>query len=391
MHTFYAVAFCATCLPLAPAIPAQSPSAAQEQSASDADRVTAQARQLLDAGLKANGLEGIGVNPWHVRLDFQEVFNMSGGQLYQNGSMEEWFASPHHWRRTYTGERMGWNGSEWSVSKVERYAKGDRHEDLEDYSLMFRIARPLLDPLFQIANIKPTDQLVVRRVSASDMAVNCVSLSPASAAERGKKPGWLVPMMCFDDDSHLRIIRSEDTILEFNEVQMFAGKAVPREVKITESAHLSAEIRVKLLEELQSVDDRALKPPHDAQFRPYIIERGWPKPVSVYEEGAKFSSPPTPLPGMPFPSVFLVPVFIQKDGTVKLQRRNVSVEGPFRKVEEAVYDAVEKWRFQPYLVDGQPVEADYYVPYPIDDKPFVPSYQQTPAPGSDLAGGRPGM
>ena len=389
MRTLFALAFCATCLSLASVIGAQSSAAAQEQNAPDADQVTAHARQLLDAGLKSNGLEVSDVKPWHVKVDFQQVFNMSGGQLYQKGSMEEWFAAPYQWRRTYSGERKGWNGSEWTLSKVERYAKGERHEELNDYSLMFRIARPLLNPLFQIANIKTTDQLTIRRVNASDMAVSCVSLSAKSAAERGKKPGWLVPTMCFDDDSHLRIIRSEDTILEFNDIQMFAGKAVPRDVKISESGHLSAEIQLKLIESVDTVNAGILKPPHDASFRPYIIERGWPKPVSVYEEGAKFEHPPLLPNGQPFVGNWLVPVFIHKDGTITLHGDTSA--GPMREIVEAIHTAVAKWRFQPYLVDGQPVEADYYVPYPIDGNAFVPSYQRTPTAGDDVAGGRPGL
>jgi hypothetical protein len=272
---------------------------------------------------------------------------------------------------------------------VARYAKGVRHEEPDDYSLMFRIARPLLDPLFQIANIKPADQLVIRRVDASDMCVNmgvnCVSLSPNSAAERGKKPGWLVPTMCFDDHPHLRVNRSEETILELNDIQMFEGRAVARYVKISESGHLSAETKVNLLEGMESLDDRILKPPRDAVFRPCVVERGWPKPVSVYEEGAHLPHIRLRPDGMPILTALLVPVFIHKDGTETVPG-GVS-ESPLRETIEAIYGAVAKWRFQPYLVDGQPVDADYYVPYDIDWKPNVPPYQRNPAPADDGAGG----
>jgi hypothetical protein len=85
-----------------------------------------------------------------------------------------------------------------------------------------------------------------------------------------------------------------------------------------------------------------------------------------------------------------VPIFIQKDGTVKLQR-GVSDDGPIGDIFKAAYKAVEKWRFQPYLVDGQPVEVDYDVPYEADGKPYVPSYQRAPTPGNDAAGGHPGI
>jgi hypothetical protein len=360
-----------------------------QRAGADPIRLDAQARKVLDAGLKSNGLADPAIKPWHAKVDFQEALNLVDGRKMFGGSMEEWSAGPYRWHRAYNSERENWNGSEWSLSKVERYAKSQRHQALDDYSLMFRIARPLTDPLFQIANIKPTDQLAIRRVDASDMSLNCISLSPKSASERGKKPGWMVPTMCFDDDSHLRVIRSEETILEFNDIQLFEGKAVARDVRISDSGHLSAEIKVNLLEEMDGSNDEILKPPADAVFRPYVVERGSPKPVSVYEEGAHISHMPSLPNGMPAFTSLLVPVFIQKDGTVKLQR-GVSDVGTLQGVFEAVYKAVRKWKFKPYLVDGQPVEVDYYLPYEITD-PYVPSYQKNPSPADDVAGGHPGI
>jgi hypothetical protein len=45
-------------------------------------------------------------------------------------------------------------------------------------------------------------------------------------------------------------------------------------------------------------------------------------------------------------------------------------------VLDAVSIAVSKWKYKPYLIDGQPVEVRVNIPYLIDGKPFVPSYQR---------------
>jgi hypothetical protein len=374
-------------LPFAPALAIAQDGGGSKDIALNSSDLNQQARHLLDVALKSNGLIAPDVKPWHLKVDFRLPLNFKDGPKSFIGSMEEWSAAPYRWRRTYKSEWPSWNGSEWSVSKVDRFAKKDGQKELEDYSLMFHIVRPLIDPLFQTANIKPTDELIVRKVDVGNLALSCVSLSAKSAAERGKKPEWLVPMMCFDGEAHLRLIRSEETLLRFNDIQTLDGRAVARDIAVTQPGQAPVEIKVTLLEPIGSLDEGLLKPPPDAASRPYVIERGMPKPVSVYEVGARLPSMPN---GMPRISNLLVPVFIQKDGTVRLQRE-VGDDNPLAATFKAVYKAVAKWKFQPYLVDGQPVEADYYVPYAIDDKPFVPSYQRTPASGDDVAGSHPGL
>ena len=116
-----------------------------------------------------------------------------------------------------------------------------------------------------------------------------------------------------------------------------------------------------------------------------MIERGYPKPISVYEFGAQLPLLPR---GKPFIGTLPIPVFIQKDGTVKLQR-GISDNNPIGDIFKELYKTVAKWKFQPYLVDGQPVDADYYVPYEADGKPYVPSYKRPSAPGDDVAGAHP--
>jgi len=312
--------------------------------------------------------------------------NFHDGPKSLNGSMEQWYASPNRWRRNYRSEWPSWNGSEWSVSKIDRFTKKEGKKDLEDYTLMRQIARPLTDPLYQAAHIKPTDELVVKTLDLDGLALNCVSLSEKSAGERGPQPEWQVPMMCFDDKAHLRVIRSEKTLLYFNDVQMFEGRAVARGIEIVYPHEPPNEIAVTVLEPAGNLDDALLTPPSDAVARPYVIERGMPKPVSVYEVGAHISWPPN----IQHFSSLLVPVFIQKDGTVKLQR-DVGDDNPIASVFKAAYKAVAKWKFQPYLVDGRPVVADYYVPYPLNEQPFVPSYQRKRGPGDDVAGDHPGF
>ena len=77
-----------------------------------------------------------------------------------------------------------------------------------------------------------------------------------------------------------------------------------------------------------------------------------------------------------------MPVTIRKDGTVKVSG-GVGF-GPMQALFDAVVNAVSRWKFKPYSVDGQPVEFAYKVRYRAGGA-FVPSYERkNPAEPSSI-------
>jgi hypothetical protein len=70
-----------------------------------------------------------------------------------------------------------------------------------------------------------------------------------------------------------------------------------------------------------------------------------------------------------------VPIVIKKDGSVKVITKEIMADD---RVKDAAEDAINHWKYRPYLVDGQPVEVGYTVYYNLD-KPFVPSYNRPKA------------
>ena len=69
-----------------------------------------------------------------------------------------------------------------------------------------------------------------------------------------------------------------------------------------------------------------------------------------------------------------MPVVIHKDGTVKADLE--FSQTPSEEVRDAIEHAVNKWKYKPYLVDGQPVEVGITIPYALGGKKFVPSYEK---------------
>jgi hypothetical protein len=43
---------------------------------------------------------------------------------------------------------------------------------------------------------------------------------------------------------------------------------------------------------------------------------------------------------------------------------------------DAISNAVSRWKYEPYVVGGEPVEVEFRVIYNVDGKPFVPVVQR---------------
>jgi hypothetical protein len=350
---------------------AQSPAPAASNSSSDNEQLNALAHQLLLSGVKANGLGGSGLTPWHLKIDSQYLDPGFGNSNPKplSGSVEQWTVAPDQWRRTFTGQ-PGHNFSEWSASRLEKYQSKPSHDPFDALGDYHRFARSIIDPLAPAVNIHPDYQMEVKRGDLGGVTLNCVSVVDPHRYAPDDNPDEVFPTFCFDQDSHLRIVVSGKTTTQFDEIQLFQGRAVAHDVKVRLDGALNTEMKVSLLEPLADANPDRIKPGKDAVPQPFFIEPGLPHPESVYEVAAALPIQPG---GMPYRGTFNVPILIRKDGTVK------TLPGaPIwpQELKDALQSAIARWKYKPYTVDGQTVEAQFTVGYLIDGKPFVPSYQR---------------
>jgi hypothetical protein len=354
---------------------AQAPAAAPAAQASpDSVRLNALSRHLLEEGQKANSLQGDDLKPWHLKAEYQIL--EQGVPKPVPGTFEEWYAGPFQWKRAYTSPEAQLTGAEWAASRTAHYHAKPKTEDGFDASrLHLRVTQPVVAPLYQAGYIKPEFSMDIGRVNAGTVVLNCVSVANAARYADPNNPDFILPTMCFDPDKHLRLVSSGDTSIQFDDFQMFQDRAVARDVKIFVHGQLNAAIKVTLLQALSPSDADVVKPPSNAVAEAYAIEPGLPMPESVFEVGASIPIPPD---GFPFRGTVSVPVILQKDGTVKINH-----DGPRGWVRQDVVDAVAravvKWKYKPYLLDGQPIEVGFSVQYVVDGKPFVPSYNRPKA------------
>lgn len=334
------------------------------------EKISLLAHRLEEEGVKTNALSGDDLKPWHMKMDFQVI--PFGEKKPVNGTMEEWYLGPDHWARTFKSSERNLTGTEWSVSKTEQFQSKPAKVGFEHRLLVLRVARPVIDPLYQAANLQPDYEMDVKRANTAGLALNCVSVVNPQRYVDQANPDWLFPTMCFDNDRHLRLTATSDTSVQFADLQPFEGRTVARDVQVLFNGALIAEMKVTLVEPLANANPDLVKPAPDAIPLPYTIEPGHQKPVSIYEVAASVPLQPS---GFPFRGTFLIPVTIHKDGSVKAHSEGATAWN--QELRDALAAAVNKWKFKPYLVDGQPVEVAWTVAYILDGKPFIPSYQRT--------------
>jgi hypothetical protein len=370
----------------------------------DRDRLNALAHKLLAAALKANALGGDDLKPWHAKIEYSllssygppdlrdQRIGTGGGRRaartlvgtgpgtpgMAHGAVEEWHAARYQWSRTYASRMQTWNGAEWSVSHTGRFEAKPKHMDFDKDLLDLRIARPILDPLYQAESLPPDAELAVSRLSPGDGQVfNCVLLTNPNKIAPTGVAAWTMPTMCFDADLRLRLVSSGNTVVQFSDFQPFQGRSVARAVRVLVNNQLDSEMKITLLEAFDPAANPAvLKPSAAAVLQPYTIESGDPPLESIHEQGTTI---PLLGDGTPFRGTLTVSAIVRKDGSVKVMP---SPAGPMQPVQDAVSLAVSKWKYKPYLIDGRPVEVRVNIPYLIDGKPFVPSYQRSRAQGA---------
>ncbi|MGA3345206.1 MAG: thioredoxin family protein [Terracidiphilus sp.] len=329
------------------------------------------AHRILNAGLKGNALSGDDLKPWHMRVDIQ--FAQPGKSKPEMATLEMWSMGPYQWKRTYSSREPHLDGSEWSLSRFEQYRSKPDAGGFNPFGLNLRATRPVVDPLYQSANIGPDYEMAITKVNKEGLTLTCVLVADPSAYidVDESNPDYLFPAMCFDNEMHLRATSTADTMVQLDDIQPFQNRAVARDVKVIAKGAQVAEMKVTLLELWTGADAEQLKPGKGAVPEPYRIEAGHPKPESVHEEG--FLAPPSPS-GVPYRGVVVIPIVIKKDGSVKADQKGIYP--PIQSIREVSESALNRWKYKPYLVDGQPVEVAFSVHYVIDGKPFVPSYER---------------
>lgn len=335
------------------------PALPRAQQSATPPETSALAHRVLESALQTDGISAAA--PWHLKASIH--LHPPGAPRPIDAQLEEWFASPDHWRRTYSSSDPALNGTEWSLTPHRRYLVRRGYDSLARLQLDLRIAGALTDPLARAAGIPSSAPLELKIIPSARLTLNCISVvTPDSPAP--------YPGMCFDRANRLRLLSTLSSAAEFEHYETFQHRAVPRSIRILVNGTPYAEIDVAALDPLPSAAIDVLKPPQNAIPEPILLQPGDSAPISTFETAAHPGLRPD---GYPYRDLAFICVVIGKDGRARLDRGLSVAANP--AILDSLEIAVHRWRFKPYLIGGRPADIAIIAPYPFDGHSFVPLFQ----------------
>jgi hypothetical protein len=183
---------------------------------------------VLDKGVKASGLTGEDVPAWHLKANYS-LYDPAKGSVTESGVFEEWYTGPFAWHRVYTEKKLF--ASEWSTDHVKQFKAKDGKLDLG--KLDQQVGRPLVNPVFQAVNYKPSVEMSLQAGTFAGLVLDCVVAANPSQAAGAINPDLLFPRLCFDvKDSTLRFITTADTMTVYSDFKPLGSRSVADKVEV---------------------------------------------------------------------------------------------------------------------------------------------------------------
>jgi hypothetical protein len=327
---------------------------------------SARAHALLDRVVKINGPSVEGAAPWHLKADFQwQMLN----QPIESGTLEEWWKGPDQWRRTYTMKKTVW--TEWSQDRAHQFQSGFFfYRSFAD----LRIATPLITPLFQAKNFLPEYPMQVQP-GPSGTDLSCISIADPGHYAGKIDPDFLFPKYCLDRMGVLRGVVTSNTLVSWSDFTVFDKRAVAKTVDVFVDGHKMSESKVSVLEPLAPSEEALLQPDKGAAPQPFAPTASDPRPVLLHSEKPIIPAAMVIAGGGGPVSIAVV---IDKDGKVRPSGLAMGTRAASLGIVNASAEAARGFRYQPYLIDGQPVEVAWNIAFSFGTNGYIP-----PPPGED--------
>ncbi|MGC2213089.1 MAG: energy transducer TonB [Silvibacterium sp.] len=305
---------------------------------------------LMLLGWKVNGVEGVD-KPWHLKAAYQ-TFD-ADGKPTRSGTFEEWRASPEKWKWSFSGtgfnQALYRNGDKTSMTGDSGWAP------FQDRVAVDFLLRPLagkeeLEYLF----FTPAD----RKIGA--VPLHCVlvsSVAPQLTASEdfGGNPmlalresfrGWGVPTTCFNPDSAAARVElfANGVSALLDDVVQVDGQYVAKDIWIRNGTVPVEHLTVTTLEVPAKFDESDFAVPADATIRG--------KYRGGYRTAWKAPTYPPLARTQKIEGLVMIRAKITKTGDIADPE---VISGP-KELRSSAPEAVKTWKYEPYRLNGQPVE-----------------------------------
>ncbi len=310
-------------------------------------------KALMELARTINGLNTLESQPWHLKVTFKAVGEK--GYLLDQGIYEEVWISPTKFKRSLVG--ASYSLVDYGTDKgVFRLGK-EKKASVALNDLHLAILNPLPAALFVTVNDARLEQRDVEGLKC-----NCVDLlqrTPNGSSE--SKPGY---SYCFDTENVLReatMAAWSNTRYVLKNSMEFHGHALPGDVEIWNQGAFVMAAHLESISPLEDVDAGEFQAPADA----VLHDKSNIASAVVVKEGRLTKKvqpvyPPIALAAR-IDGVVILNAVIGKQG--RLIRVQV-ISGP-PMLRQAAIDAVEQWEYEPYMLNGAPVEIETTINIPF--------------------------
>jgi TonB family protein len=299
---------------------------------------------LLNTSASVNGLNGTDLKPWHLKVSVQ-VLNEDGG-IKDQGTIEEFWVSEKKYKIIYKS----------AASTQEEYGteKGRlRTNAASPLPVPFNsILNEFIDP-FPSANIREHWVLDRQQREVSGAKLVCLTVTGFSM------PAGVRPMSgmtyCFQPEKPILRISAnpaDKTYMIRNAVKDFHGHYLPGEIVSSRDGKETFKAHLDEIESIETVNDADFVAPPDAKpiLRVITVSAG-------VAQANLLKSPPPDYPlyakSKSVQGTVVLQAMIGTDG--HLSDLTV-VSGP-QELRDAALNALRKWVYKPYLLNGQAVSV----------------------------------
>jgi len=316
--------------------------AASPAEVTPANTMPSDPKALMLLAAKTNGLTGDDIKPWHLKASYK--FLDEKGNVTDQGSFEEFWVSPTKYIRTFTGTAFTQTdyGSDKGISR-----SGARKLPSD---LIADVRREFVDPLPDTRSIQylPFD---LKQGEVDGTKFTCVSMKGFN------QPAYLAGQTwCFDSASPvLRTSTSTQKMVQIvhNGIVSFQGRSIASELEFIQAGKTVLTAHIESIEPLVTIDESAFVPSPDAIPLPRRINISGGVAAGLLKEKESPSYPPE-AKSAHISGTVVMQALISVDGHI--EELHV-VSGP-SALQKAAMDAVKKWVYRPYLLNGEPVEVN---------------------------------
>jgi len=294
-------------------------------------------KELMALASRLNNLTDMDTKPWHLRATFKLLDDQ--GNATDEGTYEEFWASPKKSKVTYTGSKF--TRTDYRTEQGLLRAGGDLPS-----GLIISAGLEFVQPL-------PTREAIshetfeLQQRETGNMKLSCLNITGLPANPRLN--------YCLDDKIpalRVSVIGFQSLQVLHNRIQKFQDHYIAGDLRFVRDGKTVLTAHLEKIEALDPINEVDFTPSDDAKLVPLKINISGGVAQGLLLERTPPQYPPVAMSAGVSGTVILEAV-ISETGHIA----NIRVISGPSLLQQAAMDAVRTWVYKPYLLNGKAVQV----------------------------------